>query len=409
MKHPGTELVRPPDLPEGGKSLSPPVHHSTAFAQEDPEQLEEVFAGREFGYVYTRLGNPTLSGLEQKLTRLEGGIGGVCAPSGMAAITGSILTLARAGDHVVASSSLFGGTYELFSKILPDYGITTTFVEATEPQQFADAVEDNTRLFFVESIGNPRLDVPDLEEISKVAADFKLPLAVDNTSATPVLMKPKEINAALAIHSTTKFINGHGNAIGGMTVDTGCFNWQNNPHLVDPHEEHGDFAFIAELRRRAYTHFGLCQSPADARDTLVGLDTLQVRINKQCQNSLELSRHLKKLPQIEEICYPGLENHPDHRVAQKQFGDKFGAIITVKLENKEKCFRCLEELEIPFNAVNIGDTRTLAIHPASTIYRNSSAEEKKLVGVTENMLRICVGLENIDDLKADFARALQEI
>ncbi len=404
-----TELVRPPDLPAGGKSLSPPVHHSTAFAQKNGKQLEKVFAGREFGYVYTRLGNPTLSGLEQKITRLEDGIGGVSAPSGMAAITGTVLTLARAGGHIVAASSLFGGTYELFSKILPDYGITTTFVEATKPGQFKEAAQDNTRLFFVETIGNPRLDVPDLEKISAVAAGHKLPLVVDNTCATPVLMKPGKINASLVVHSTTKFINGHGNAIGGITVDTGRFDWENNPHLVESKEKQGDFAFIAELRRRAYTHFGLCQSPADARDTLVGLESLQVRIDKQCQNSLELSKHLKKLPQIEEMSYPGLENHPDHEVARKQFGDKFGAIITVKLENKEQCFECLKELEIPFNAVNIGDTRTLVIHPASTIYRNSSRKEKKLVGVTDNMLRICVGLENIKDLKADFERTLQKI
>ncbi len=404
-----SKLVNNPQIQSGGQPVSPTLVTSTAFEYESGSELEEVFAGKKFGHVYSRLGNPTLVTLEKKISELENGIGAVSAASGMAAISGAVLTLAHAGDEIVASSSLFGGTYELFSEVLPDYGIKTRFVDPGKPENFREAINSRTRLLFVETIGNPRLDVVDLDTVGTISREENLPLIVDSTVTTPLLVRPEEYGAALVVHSTTKYINGHGNAVGGVVVDTGNYDWEKNPHLAQNSKEFGQFAFIATMRKRMYRNFGICMAPFNAYLTLTGLESLGARMKLHCSNTLQLASSLRNNSKLKKVRYPGLDNHEQHQLAGRQFRNRYGAIMTLHLKNKKQCFELIDNLNIAHNLANIGDTRTLIIHPESTICREASADEKKQMGVDETMLRICVGLEDIKDLIADFQEALEKL
>lgn len=389
----------------------PPLFQSTSFARKTAEELESVFAGRSAGYVYTRINNPTLDRFEHRITALEDGLASVSCASGMAAISTAVLALAGSGDEVICGNSLFGGTYSLFSFTLERYGIRARFVNATDVDAYRAAVTDKTKLIFVETIGNPKLDVPDIGEISKLARQRGILLIVDSTVTTPVLIQPKQLGADVVIHSTSKFINGHGNAIGGIIVDTGQFDWSSPryPHLKPFAQRVGQFAFMAALRSRIHRDLGGCLAPFNAFLMSIGIESLGLRMDRHCSNALGVSEWLASKRQVEEVRYPGLKSHPEHRTARSQFGGRYGALLTIRLGTKQRCFRFINSLERVQNVANLGDAKTLVIHPASTMCRDASEEERKNMGVTDDLVRMSIGIEHIDDIIADIDQALTKI
>jgi len=387
-----------------------PVFQSSAFAYESAEQLEAVFAGRAPGYVYSRINNPTLDHFERRMTALEGGLASVACASGMAAISTTALALAGAGDEIISGNSIFGGTYSLFAHTLPRYGITTRFVETTDVAAYRDAITDRTRLIFVETIGNPKLDVPDIEAIAAVAREHGIVLVVDSTVTTPVLCQPKTLGADIVIHSTSKYINGHGNAIGGTIVDCGTFDWANPryTHLKEFYDRVRQFAFVASLRNRVHRDLGGCFAPFNAFLMSIGIESLAVRMERHCANALRVAEFLAHHGRVGEVSYPGLSRHADHSVAKRQFGDAYGALLTIRLGTKERCFGFINALKHAQNLANLGDAKTLVIHPASTFCREASSDERRAMGVTDDLVRISIGIEHVDDICEDIEQALQQ-
>lgn len=410
--HIETQLIHGAYEPEqvtGATAL--PIFQSTAFAYETAEEIEAVFAGRDAGYTYTRIGNPTLDRLERRIADLEGGLAAVSCSSGMAAITATVLGLAGSGDEIVSADSIFGGTYSLFCKTLTRFGVKTRFAASTDVQAYRDAITDRTKLIFVETIGNPGLDVPDLAEIAEVAQRQDVVLVVDNTVTTPVLIRPAALGANIVIHSTSKFINGHGNSIGGMVVDCGNFDWTHPryQHLEPFHKRFRKFAFVASLRNQICRDMGFTLSPFNAFLTSVGIESLGVRMERHCSNASRLAEFLSKDPRVEQVRYPGLATHPDHAVALRQFQGRFGGILTLRLGAKERCFRFINGLRLAQNLANMGDTKTLVIHPASTFCRELDDQERHAMGATDDLVRISVGLEHVDDIIEDISQSLERI
>ncbi len=389
----------------------PPIAQSNAFSYKSAEQLERVFAGREPGYIYSRIANPTVSFLENRIAFLEGGMAALAAASGMNAISTLAATLCGAGGQIVSSRTIFGGTYSLFSKTLPHLGIETVFADATSPNALAAAISDRCRMVFVETISNPAMDVADLAAIAEVTKKAGVPLVVDSTVTTPYLIRPREFGADLVVHSTSKFINGHGTAIGGILVDSGSFDWRSerHPHLEEFVRKAGPFALMAALRQRYGRDLGGCQSPMNAFLQTVGLETLAVRMDRHCSNTASLATFLKQHPAVRRVGYPGLTDNRFYQLASRQFGGKFGSILTFELANKEQSFRLINSLRLATNLANLGETRTLVIHPASTIFQDCADKEKEIGGVTSGLIRVSVGLEHCEDIIGDFAQALQNI
>ncbi len=396
-----------PDPASGYAASS--LDQNTAYAYESAEALEDVFAGRAPGYVYSRIGNPTVASFERRMADMEDGLGAVACASGMAAISMAVMALAGAGDEIVAANSLFGGTWTLFSQTLSRYGITTRFVESTDPEAYRQAVTDRTRLIFVESIGNPKLDVPDLAAIAAVAREADVVLVVDNTVATPVLLQPKRLGADLVIHSASKFINGHGNAIGGVIIDSGIFDWSASryPHLHDWRKRAGDQALLAYLRNTIRRDLGGCLAPFNAFLLGMGIESLAVRMDRHCINADRVAQFLAGHPLVRAVQYPGLTTDPAHAVAERQFSDRYGALITLRLNDKQQCFRFINGLKLARNLANLGDAGTLVIHPASTFCRDLPEPARRAVGVSDDLVRLSIGLENSDDLIADLNQALE--
>ena len=388
-----------------------PIFASTAFAYESAESIEDVFAGREFGYVYSRLSNPTLTAFEARITQLENGLASLVCASGMAAISTTVMTLAGAGDEIISGASIFGGTYSLFDRTLPRYGITTTFVEATDPEAYRRAITDKTRLIFVETIGNPRLDVPAIADIAKVAREYGVLLVVDNTTSTPYLVQPATLGADIVVHSTSKFINGSANAIGGIIVDAGSYDWSHAraERIHDYQKRAGKFAFIAAMRSLIHRDLGACLSPFNAFLMTTGVETLGVRMQRHCENAQAMAEWLNADARVEETRYIGLESHPDYDVATRQFGGRYGALLTLRLGTRERCFTFLNGLKRAQILANLGDVKTLVVHPASTICREATMEQQIQMGVTPDMVRVSVGIEHIDDIKADFDDSLNKM
>ena len=395
-----------PEETTGATAL--PVYQSTSFAYESAEQLEAVFEGRDAGFVYSRINNPTLDRFERRMTALEDGLASVSCASGMAAISTTVLALAEAGDEIVSGNSIFGGTYSLFAHTLARYGITTRFVETTDVEAYRRAVNDRTRLIFVETIGNPKLDVPDVAAIAAVARESGVVLAVDNTVTTPVLCRPKELGADIVLHSTSKYINGHGNAIGGTITDCGSFDWSNPryPHLAPFHGRVQCFAFVVSLRNRVHRDLGCCFSPFNAFLMSIGMESLAVRMERHCLNALHVAEMLSRDARVGEVCYPGLPDHPQHAVANRQFADRYGALLTLRLGTKERCFKFINALQRAQNLANLGDAKSLVIHPASTFCRDASEAEREAMGVTDDLVRLSIGIEHVDDLCEDIDQAL---
>jgi O-acetylhomoserine (thiol)-lyase len=388
-----------------------PIVQSSAFAYATADDLEDVFRGRRPGQVYTRLGNPTTECLERRLALLEGGAAAIATASGMAAITTAVLTILRAGDEVLSSASVFGGTFSLFRDSLSNYGIGARFVDPCDLTAFRQAVTGRTRLIFVETVGNPKLDVPDIAAIAEIARQAGIPLMVDATVTTPYLARGLELGADLVIHSTSKFINGSGSAIGGAIVDLGRFDWKSElfPHFAPFVKKFGRLAFTARARKLIHKDFGACAAPMNSFLLAQGIETLALRMERHCANALRLARFLNEHPKVGWVNYPGLTGSPHHAVARRQFGERFGALLTFGLADKAAAFRFINGLNLARNLANIGDAKTLVIHPASTICCDYPPEEKAIMGVTEELVRVSVGIEAADDIVADFAGALEQV
>ena len=409
------------NVSENGGTRAVPIYQSTAYVFNNSDHAANLFALTESGNIYSRINNPTNDILEQRLAVLEGGIAAVVTASGTAAISTTLLTLLKAGDHIVASSSLYGGTYNLLSVTLPRHGITTTFVDPSNPNNFKNAAQENTRVFFIESLGNPKLDVLDVEAISVIAKNYKVPLIVDNTVATPYLLNPIAYGANIVIQSLTKYINGNGTALGGAIIDAGTFDWGSGkfPEFTEPsagyhgliyNEVIGAASFIAKVRIEGLRDYGAALSPFNAFQIIQGLETLEVRILKHSQNALELAQWLQNQEAIEWVNYPGLESSPYKKLAEKYLPKGQSGIVTFGVKGGFEAAKTIADTTKLFSLLaNIGDTKSLIIHPASTTHQQLSDNSQKETGVTKELIRLSVGLENIEDLKTDLAEALKAV
>ena len=398
-----------------------PIYQSTAYVFNNSDHAANLFALAEPGNIYTRINNPTNDILEQRLAALEGGIAAVVTASGTSAIATTLLTLLKAGDHIVASSSLYGGTYNLLSVTLPRHGITTTFVDPSETENFKSAVQENTRTFFIESLGNPKLDVLDIEAISNQAKAFKVPLIVDNTVATPCLLNPIEYGANIVIHSLTKYINGNGTALGGAIIDAGTFDWANGkfPEFTEPSPGYHGLvysevleaaAFIAKIRIEGLRDYGAALSPFNAFQIIQGLETLEVRIQKHSENALLLAKWLQKQDLVAWVNYPGLESSAYKSLAARYLPKGQSGLVTFGVHGGYDAAKKIADTTKLFSLLaNIGDTKSLIIHPASTTHQQLNDAAQVSTGVTKDLIRLSVGLENIDDLKADLEAAFSAV
>lgn len=398
-----------------------PIYQSTSYVFKDTDHAANLFSLAELGFIYTRLNNPTNDILQNRLAAIEGGIGAVVFSSGTAAISTGLLTLLRAGDHIVASGSLYGGTYNLLNVTLPRLGITTTFVDASDPGNFGKAVQDNTRAFFVESLGNPKLDVLDLKAISKQAREAGVPLIVDNTVATPALLNPIEHGANIVIHSLTKYIGGQGNSLGGAIIDAGTFDWSNGkfPEFTEPSPGYHGLQYYETLGAASYTFklileglrdFGGALSPFNAFQILQGLETLPIRIKKHSENALALAQWLEGRDEVAWVNYPGLESSPYKALADQYLPRGQSGIVTFGIKGGFEAAKKFTDATQVFSLLaNIGDTKSLIIHPASTTHQQLREEEQAAAGVTSDLIRLSVGLEDIEDLKADMEQAFAQL
>ncbi|EDM45737.1 O-acetylhomoserine sulfhydrylase [unidentified eubacterium SCB49] len=405
------------DVKQTGGTRAVPIYQTSSYVFDNADEAAGRFNLSVPGFIYTRLNNPTNDILEQRLAALEGGIAAVVTASGTAAISTTLLTLLKAGDHIVASSSLYGGTYNLLSVTLPRHGITTTFVDPSDPENFNKAVQENTRAFFIESLGNPKLDVLDIEAISKEAKAYKVPLIVDNTVATPFLLNPIEYGANIVIHSLTKYINGNGTTLGGVIVDAGTFDWTNGkfPEFTEPSagyhglvysEAIGAAAFIAKVRVEGLRDYGGALSPFNSFQIIQGLETLELRIKKHSENALELATWLQAQPEVTWVNYPGLETSAYNKLAKKYLPEGQSGVVTFGVEGGYESAKTIADTTKLFSLLaNIGDTKSLIIHPASTTHQQLSDEAQETTGVTKDLIRLSVGIENIEDLKADLKEA----
>ena len=394
-----------------------PIYQSTAYVFNDSDQAANLFSLVEPGYIYTRLNNPTNDVLEQRLAALEGGIAAVSTASGTAAISTALMVLLKAGDHIVASSSLYGGTYNLLSVTLPRLGITTTFVDPSDPANFEAAVQDNTRAFFVESLGNPKLDVLDLKAIASYSKKAKVPFIVDNTVATPALLNPIEHGANIVIHSLTKYINGNGTSLGGIIIDAGTFDYGNGlfPEFTEPsagyhglvyHEALGPAAFIAKVRIEGLRDFGAALSPFNSFQIIQGLETLAIRMNQHSQNALEIAQWLEAQEEVAWVNYPGLASSTYSDLAKQYLPKGQSGIVTFGLKGGFEAAKKVADKTTIFSLLaNIGDTKSLIIHPASTTHQQLNAEAQETTGVTRDLVRLSIGLEDVEDLKNDLKQA----
>ncbi len=409
------------DTTQTGGTRAVPIYQTSSYVFNDTDHAANLFSLKELGFIYTRLNNPTNEILQNRLAAVEGGVGAVVFSSGTAAISTGLLTLLKAGDHIVASSSLYGGTFNLLNVTLPRLGITTTFVDSSEPENFGKAVQENTRAFFVESLGNPKLDVLDLKVISKEAKKAEVPFIVDNTVASPALLNPIEHGANLVIHSLTKYIGGHGTSLGGAIIDAGTFDWTNGkfPEFTEPSagyhglvysETLGAAAFTFKLILEGLRDFGGALSPFNAFQIIQGLETLNVRIKQHSVNALELAEWLEGRDEVSWVNYPGLKSSKYYDLAKEYlpkgqsglvtFGVKGGFEAAKKVTDATKIFSLL---------ANIGDTKSLIIHPASTTHQQLTVEQQDSAGVGQDLIRLSVGLEDVEDLKADLENAFKSL
>jgi O-acetylhomoserine (thiol)-lyase len=414
-----------PDPATGARAV--PIYQTTSYVFKDTQDAADLFALRKFGNIYTRLMNPTNDALEKRIAALDGGTAALATSSGMAAITIAILTIASAGDEIVSSSSLYGGTYTLFQYTLRKLGINVKFVDSTQPENFRKAITKKTKALYAETVGNPRLDTIDFEEVSKIAQENGLPLIVDNTVATPYLVDPIRFGADIVVYSATKYIGGYGTSIGGLIVDSGKFDWSNGkfPQFTEPDPSYhglkfwesfgnvpgaGNIAFAIRARVSLLRDTGSCMSPFNAFLFLLGLETLHLRMPRHSENALEIARYLKAHDKVKWVSYPGLVDHPQHSIACKYFREGlYSGILGFGIKGglgAGKKF--IDSLELFSHLANIGDAKSLAIHPASTTHQQLTREEQEAAGVTEDFIRLSIGLEDVEDLIDDLDQALDK-
>ncbi len=407
-----------PDEATGARAT--PIYQTASYVFKSPDHAASIFNVERAGHVYSRITNPTNAVLEERIAALEGGVGAIATASGQAACFLAITTLLGAGDHIVASQSLYGGTHNLLAYTLPRFGIHTTFVDPRDPEAFRNAIQDNTRLVLGEILGNPGLEVLDVKSISDVAHEAGLPLLVDSTFATPYLCKPFDYGADIIFHSATKFLSGHGVVIGGLVVDSGKFDWQGSgkfPTLTEPYEgfhdmnfveEFGPNAYITRARKEGARDFGACMSAMTSFLILQGLETLSLRMDRHIQNTRTIVEFLNNHDTVAHVTYPELPNHPDHELAKQMFPRGCGAVFSFEVKGGRPAGqRLIERLGVFSHLANVGDAKSLVIHPASTTHHRMDADALKAAGISEGLIRLSVGIEDIDDLIEDLNQALQ--
>jgi O-acetylhomoserine (thiol)-lyase len=385
-----------------------PIYQTVSYSYKTASELADVFKGRAPGYIYTRIANPTTAALESRLKELEGGIGCIATSSGMAAIASVVMGLLKSGDEMIAAAGIFGGTVSLFKNTLSRFGVHTKLVDAAETEQFEQAISEKTKLIFVETIGNPRMDVPDLLAIKKIASSHNIPFVVDNTVTTPVLCRAKDFGADIVIHSTSKFINGHGTAIGGAIIDVGGYDWSQGQFedIKKLSKRAGQFAFLAHQLNVIYRDLGGCPAPMNSFLMLQGLETLSARMSRHCDNARALAEYLEAHRKVKWVNYPGLESSKFRERVDKSFDGRGGGLLTFGLGDKETAFRFIDSLKLAKNLANLGDAKTLVLHPESTIFHEFDIDEKARMEVGDDMVRVSVGIEDYEDIKADFEQAL---
>ena len=409
-----------PDIASGARAV--PIYQTTSYVFKNSDEAEARFALKDAGNIYGRLTNSTQDVFEKRIAALEGGVAALATASGAAAIDYTIRSLAVAGDHVVASNTIYGGTYNLLEHTLPDYGITTTFVDPDDISNFENAIQDNTKLLYIETLGNPNSNVADIEEIAKVAHKHKIPLVVDNTFATPYLVRPIEYGADIVVHSATKFIGGHGTAIGGVIVDSGKFDWIGSgkfPSLVEPNPSYhgvsfakdvGAAAFVTKIRAILLRDTGATISPFHAFLFLQGLETLSLRVERHTENALKVVEYLNNHPQVEKVNHPSLASGEQKRLYDKYFPNGGGSIFPFEIKGDDTTAKkFIDHLEIFSLLANVADVKSLVIHPASTTHSQLSDEEKLEQGIRPNTIRLSIGTEHIDDIIADLDEAFKAV
>ena len=404
------------------KSRAVPIYQTTSFVFEDTQEGADLFALQKAGNIYTRITNPTTSAFEERIAALEGGVGALATASGMAALTYTILGLAHAGDHVVAASTIYGGTFNLLKETLPRYGITTTFVDIDNLEEVEAAIGENTKLVLIETLGNPVINIPDIEKIAEIAHKHRIPLVADNTFATPYLINVFSHGVDISVHSATKFIGGHGTTIGGVIVDSGKFDWAASgkfPQLVDEDPSYhnisytrdvGAAAFIVAARVQLLRDMGAALSPFNSFLLLQGLETLSLRVERHVQNAEKIVDFLVNHPKVEKVNYPKLADSPYHALAEKYLPKGVGSIFTFHVKGGEaEARKVIDSLEIFSNLANVADAKSLVVHPATTTHAQLSDSDLEAAGVTKNQIRLSIGLENVDDLIEDLRLALEKI
>lgn len=419
----------------GGQSPDPttlsravPIYQTTSYIFKSAEHAANLFGLKELGNIYTRIMNPTVEVLEKRIAELEGGTAAVATSSGQAAITYAILNIANAGDEIVSATSLYGGTYNLFHYTLPKLGIKTTFIDPSNPENFRKAITPKTKALYAETVGNPKLDIIDYEKIANIAHENGVPFIVDNTVTTPYLLRPIDFGADIVVHSTTKFIGGHGTSIGGVIVDSGKFKWDTGkfPGFTEPDPSYhglvywdtfknfaglGNVAFAFKVRLQLLRDVGACMSPFNAFLFLQGLETLHLRMERHSENAMKVANYLSNHKKVSWVNYPGLSSHKDHALAKKYFKrGLFGALIGFGVKGGyEAGVKLIDNLKLFSHLANIGDAKSLVIHPASTTHQQLTPEERLLTGVTDDFVRLSIGLEHIDDIIGDLEQALEKI
>ncbi len=401
-------------------SRAVPIYQTSSFVFDSPEHAANLFALKQFGNIYTRIMNPTQDAFERRVAALEGGVGALAVASGQAAETLALLNIAGAGDEVVASASLYGGTYNLFHYTLPKFGIKVHFVDSREPENFRAAINERTKALYAETLGNPRLDTLDIRAVADIAHEHGLPLIVDNTFATPYLLQPFKHGADIVIHSATKFIGGHGTSIGGVIVDSGKFDWAASgrfPDLTEPDPSYhgvryvealGPLAYIIKARVQLLRDLGPAVAPLNSWLFLQGLETLPLRMERHSQNAQRIAEFLEQHPSVDWVSYPGLANHPQHTLAKKYFTHGYGAILGFGIKGGlEAGKQLIRHIELFSHLANVGDAKSLIIHPASTTHSQLSESEQIETGVSPDFIRLSVGLETVEDLIEDLDQALR--
>jgi O-acetylhomoserine (thiol)-lyase len=406
-----TQVIHAGQSPDSWSGATlPPIFQTASHLHSTVENLSRSFAGQTTDHIYMRLSNPTNRTLEEKLTLLEGGKGAVMMASGMAAVNNACLALLRSGDEFVAGNSLFMSTYLLFTRVFAKYGLKARLVEPTDGKALAEAINEKTRFVYVETIGNPKLDIPNLREIARLAHEEGIPLIVDNTLASPYLCRPFELDADIILHSTTKYLSGHGAAVGGIVIDKGAFSWSEDrfPDFKPFIDRKGPLAFLDKVWREHHINFGTTASPFHSYLTMIGLDTLSLRLERILKNAQLIAEFLQGRKEVAWVNYPGFPSNPFHGLAQQQFqGKGFGGLITFGLKDQDACFQFINRLRMIYHLANLGDCKTLVIHPYSSQYISFDEETRLALGILPEMIRLSIGIEDVQDIIEDLEQALK--